>query len=318
MICRVFKTGELGGKMADNTNDQDEKNETLETKNGSEIKKTNYENDRHAIQTAERTVKTLFLLTVIAWVVVAILFVVNMIANIELLYTIIAIMLFPAIGVTIAFVSKKTKLAKAQFDFKLKRAGFVADKEIEINKFRFLADRKSKRFIVVQKNEFGKIYDFANVLSYEIKEDGESVVKGSAGRALIGGLFFGVTGAIIGSSGKRKISNYCTDLRLFIRLNDFEDPLIDMQVINFQTAKSGTIYQEYKKRLQEVCAYLELMINNRTLEESAKANSIAEEIKPGKEEAKSIKAQLNELKELLAGGFITEEEYNNKRKEILK
>ena len=220
------------------------------------------------------------------------------------------IIFLAAISVTIAFIFIRAKALSQQLHLQLKKSGFILEKKFEIYKYRFLVDKENKKFAVVERNRTVRIYDFSKVISYEIQEDGASVVKGSVGRSLIGGLFFGITGAVIGSSGKRKISNFCTDLRLLIRLNDLEEPLLNMQVINFQVDKQSAVYKNAKQMLYEICAYLEYMINDKTLEQSAKETNVSEENKTTKE-------KLNELKELLNENYITEEEYNEKKKKIL-
>ena len=153
-----------------------------------------------------------------------------------------------------------------------------------------------------------KKIQFKDVLNYEVYEDGKNVVKGSAGKALIGGAFFGVTGAIIGSSGKRKVNNYCSLLKLLIRINDINTPLIEICFINSACNKDGILYKNYVKSIQETCALFEFMLNDKKLSET----NISENV-----ENKSIKDKLIELKQLLDEGLINEEDYENKKKNIL-
>lgn len=249
--------------------------------------------------------------TILLWSAFIVLsFIVASLPESQVLNYIGGIIFLAAISVTIAFIFIRAKALSQQLHLQLKKSGFILEKEFEIYKYRFLVDKENKKFAVVERNRIVRIYDFSKVISYEIQEDGASVVKGSVGRSLIGGLFFGITGAVIGSSGKRKISNFCTDLRLLIRLNDLEEPLLNMQVINFQVDKQSAVYKNAKQMLYEICAYLEYMINDKTLEQSAKETNVSEENKTTKE-------KLNELKELLNENYITEEEYNEKKKKIL-
>lgn len=249
--------------------------------------------------------------TILLWSAFIVLsFIVASLPESQMLIYIGGIIFLAAISVTIAFIFIRAKALSQQLHLQLKKSGFILEKEFEIYKYRFLVDKENKKFAVVERNRIVRIYDFSKVISYEIQEDGASVVKGSVGRSLIGGLFFGITGAVIGSSGKRKISNFCTDLRLLIRLNDLEEPLLNMQVINFQVDKQSAVYKNAKQMLYEICAYLEYMINDKTLEQSAKETNVSEENKTTKE-------KLNELKELLNENYITEEEYNEKKKKIL-
>ena len=74
--------------------------------------------------------------------------------------------------------------------------------------------------------------------------------------------------------------------------------------------QESAVYKNAKQMLYKICAYLEYMINDKTLEQSAKETNVSEENKTTKE-------KLNELKELLNENYITEEEYNEKKKKIL-
>ena len=199
---------------------------------------------------------------------------------------------------------------------------FLIDKYINLydashlSSARLLVDTKHKQFIYAVGGKYSDIIKFKDVLSYEIYEDGNSVVKGSAGRALIGGAFFGVAGALVGSSGKREISNYCQSLKLLVRINNIDQPLLEISFISGKTEKGGFTYKNCLNSLQQICAYFEYMINNKPFEESAKTlNDSAEEKQTI--QTKSKKEKLTELKELFDDGLITEEDYNKKKQDIL-
>ena len=188
---------------------------------------------------------------------------------------------------------------------------FTIDKELNLytdsGYKKILIDTQNRQFVFFNGYNYSKKIQFKNVLNYEVYEDGKSVVKGSAGKALVGGAFFGVTGAIIGGSGKRKINNYCSVLKLLIRVNDIDSPLIEIPFVNSSCNKDGISYKNYIKSIQETCALFEFMINYK------KPENIVET-----EEIVSIKDKLIELKQLLDEGLINEEDYENKKQEILK
>ena len=190
---------------------------------------------------------------------------------------------------------------------------FKVDKDIRVydvahfRTVRLLIDTKNRQFIYVLGKKYSPVIHFKDILSYEVYEDGNSVVKGSAGRALIGGAFFGVIGALVGSSGKRRVSNYCSSLKLLIRVNDIDNPQIEISFINSQIDKNSFTYKTCIKSLQKITSYFEYMINNKTLEEPVFV-----------EKSKSKREELLELKVLLEDGLITEEDYNKKKENILK
>ena len=156
-----------------------------------------------------------------------------------------------------------------------------------------------------------KTYNFSDVINYEVYENGKSKVKGAAGRALIGGVFFGLAGAIIGGSASRKIDEKCTELKLIIRLNDlYNSQLIITYVSTNSWSKNSIVYKSYISNLQEVCSILEYMMNNKTIEENIPLDT--KEII-----TKSKKDELSELKELLDSGLISQGDYDKKKNQIL-
>ena len=110
----------------------------------------------------------------------------------------------------------------------------------------------------------------------------------------------------------RSIEEKCKELKLFIRLNDIDCPqIILVYAHNVDLDKSGWTYRKMKENVQSVCSILEYMLNEKTLEQSC---AIEHEEKTVKS---SSKEQLQELKEMLDDGLITQEDYEKKKKQIL-
>src|SRR5690625_7856669 len=69
------------------------------------------------------------------------------------------------------------------------------------------------------------VYNYNDIIGFELLEDGESLSKGGLGRALAGGALFGGVGAVVGGiTGKRKNKGVCTSLRIKITLKDKSNP----------------------------------------------------------------------------------------------
>ncbi len=174
-----------------------------------------------------------------------------------------------------------------------------------------LIDNINKKFVYRNGTIYSKARKFSDIINYEVYENGKSCVKGSAGSALVGGVFFGLTGLIVGSNVSRNINEECNQLKLIIRINDFNCPQIVINyAYNAALSKSSTTYNNMKDNLQSVCSMLEYMINKRTLEQSSMLKQ--EVVTP-----KSDKEQLTELKEMLDDGLITQEDFEKKKKQIL-
>ncbi len=178
---------------------------------------------------------------------------------------------------------------------------------------KLLIDYQNKQFIYKKGKTFSKTYKFSDLINYEVYENGKSQVQGRAGSALIGGAFFGLGGLIIGSSMSRKINEKCNQLKLIIRLNDLNCPQIMITYVdNVDLDKNDWTYRNMKENIQAVCSMLEYMLNEKTLE---KSSTVKQEEKTS--EQKSQKEQLQELKEMLDDGLITQEDFEQKKKQIL-
>ncbi len=179
-----------------------------------------------------------------------------------------------------------------------------------VNPYLFI-DNERRKFIIQAMSMRTKTYRFEDILDFEIYENNNSVVKGTAGKTLIGGTFFGLTGALVGGNMSRGIKTTCNTLYLIIRVKDIEDPhLVISYVKDGNIDKNTDAYKKMQQNLQEVCSFLEYM-----------AKGVEEKQNESKEETKtqtnSKKAQLQELKELLDDGLINQEEFEEKKRRIL-
>ena len=160
-----------------------------------------------------------------------------------------------------------------EIKIKLVDSNFIISKVIEIKTIGFSSmklyiDNQNKRFIYKEWNDYSKSYKFSDLINYEVYENGKSRVQGSAGSALIGGAFFGLPGLIVGSSMGRNIHEKSNQLKLIMRLNDFECPQIVITYIDdVEVDKNDTKYSAIIENLQSVCSMFEYMLNQKTLEQ---------------------------------------------------
>src|SRR5690606_10900120 len=95
-------------------------------------------------------------------------------------------------------------LASAKEELKKEIDNFVATKKIG----NFVAfDDNQQRWAVLSSfaGKVKQIYNYSDIVNFELLEDGESIASGGLGRALVGGALFGGVGAIVGGvTGKRK------------------------------------------------------------------------------------------------------------------
>lgn len=149
-----------------------------------------------------------------------------------------------------------------------------------------------------------KIYDYSDIKSYELLEDGSSITKGGAslGRAVVGGALFGGVGAVIGgSTGKRTTTDVCNNIKIKIVLRNNEPKIIYINILSTQTPKNGGLYKLCIEAAHTILAEFDEMIG--ADEKTEQQFSAADEIK--------------KFKELLDCGAITKEEFEKKKKQLL-
>ena len=151
------------------------------------------------------------------------------------------------------------------------------------------------------------VHDFSDIVDFELLEDGNSLASGGLGRAAVGGVLFGGVGAIVGgTTGKKKTKNTCTELKIKITLNSITSPTeyIDFVSGGAEFKRDGVIYKMTIKNAQECLSLLQVMCNSRNLSSpTPQPVSAADEIK--------------KFKELLDIGAITQEEFDQKKKQLL-
>lgn len=133
----------------------------------------------------------------------------------------------------------------------------------KIGSFMELDDTQKKLLVRksgISRRKNASIYNYSDVVDFELLEDGESVAKGGLGRALVGGALFGGTGAIVGGvTGKRKNKGVCNSLRLKLTLNDINNPVFYVNFIESATKKDGMVYKSVYDNAQECLSVLQII-----------------------------------------------------------
>lgn len=244
--------------------------------------------------------------------------------------------IFAIIGIVILLVDLNKTLHKSNDDLalvrlkkELKKSGVIVSsqqsntkynvsKSIDIaangkKTYRLMFDNDNKVFQLQEGDALSKLYKFTDVINYEVYENGASQVSGTAGAALIGGAFFGLGGMILGSSMGRTVQGTCSQLKLIIRLNDIDNPQMEIYYVSSgNISKDSSDYKKKIENLQLVCSQLEYMINSKTLEESSKTGQSKAAVVND-----DIKQQILTLQEMFKDGLITEEEFEQKKKQLL-
>lgn len=125
-----------------------------------------------------------------------------------------------------------------------------------------LIDDTNKLFWILAAGE-DKIrkFNYSDLIEFEVKQNGVSIVSGSVGSAIVGGLAFGTTGAIIGSSSSNTISQKINDLSLIIRVSNFTDPSVRIILVDTPIFERDVKYKELMSNLETVISYLTFIKN---------------------------------------------------------
>lgn len=159
-------------------------------------------------------------------------------------------------------------------------------------------DEKNKKFLMPLTKR--KIYNFSDLLDFELLEDGDIVSKGGLGRALVGGALFGGVGAIVGGvTSKRK--NVYTSLKIKIILNDIGNSVEYINFIDDTTPKDSVLHKNRFNLAQECLSILHII---RSKVDDVKSNTSGAD-------------EILKLKKLLDEGIITKEEFELKKKQLL-
>jgi DNA-directed RNA polymerase subunit RPC12/RpoP len=198
-------------------------------------------------------------------------------------------------------VSLKEYISKIDPDFfarKALEAAFAPTKSIE--KY-FYVDDNRKQFRV---GKNGSVYNFSDLLSFELLEDGVTITKGGLGRAVAGGILFG--GGVTG----KKAKEVCTLMSIVITV---KNSAADALFINFigggmlpqEFEKNGIVYHNARKNAQLCLSALKIIADgNEAVEISAAAPA-------------DTATELQKFHELMKNGVITEDDFNAKKAQLL-
>lgn len=157
-------------------------------------------------------------------------------------------------------------------------------------------------------------YSFNELVEFELLEDGSQITSGGIGRAIVGGVALGAVGAIVGgSTGKRKTKKVIESMMIRVTINDLDNPIIILPIITSKTKVGSKQYVEAFNTSQKIISTLNVIANNK--EELVQKVEVINDVSSN--DVNDPYEEVKKLKELLDAGIVTEEEYENKRKELL-
>lgn len=139
---------------------------------------------------------------------------------------------------------------------------FEPDKSINYGNGKLLIDSKNKTFGIKRMFKTDTYY-FDDLIDYELYEDGSSITKGKGLATAVGGATFGLLGALVGASGKRKSKPTCISMGINIYLNSYNSPRENIQLIASETNKSSATYSNAQRIANDIIANLQYIDNNK-------------------------------------------------------
>lgn len=186
---------------------------------------------------------------------------------------------------------------------------FTPNKVYEIESFVLMIDDANKDFALISvDNPNLPIYDYKKLIDYEVIENGSQITSGNSKNAVIGGLLFGVTGAIVGASASKETKDICSELKLRIFLDDIENPQFTVEFVVYDTPKNDILYYESCERLNDITALLTYILNKNKEKTEKKIPEI---------QNIDIAEEIKKFAELRNQGIITSEEFDEKKKQLL-
>ena len=148
------------------------------------------------------------------------------------------------------------------------------------------------------------VFGYDDIVSVELLEDGESITKGGLGRAVVGGALFGGAGAIVGGvTGKKKTKKEINELKIKVVTRNEMCPEVYINFLVSGSVKSNSIlYKSYKGAAERTMTEFALIMDALN-ERKGNMNSEADEIL--------------KYKKLCDDGVITQEEFEEKKRQLL-
>lgn len=157
------------------------------------------------------------------------------------------------------------------------------------------------------------VYEYSQIVAYEVLEDGNSISSGGVTRAIVGGLVAGGVGAIVGAT-TRSFNSACTSLEIKLAIKGEDVPIgqiIFLTLINRPIQKNSAQYREIIAGKDKLLAkFKEIVESNTNLSEIEK-----EEKNPVVQT--DTAEEIRKYKALLDDGIITQEEFERKKQDLL-
>lgn len=186
------------------------------------------------------------------------------------------------------------------------------DNIIEFNNRAVAINKEKKELYFLYNNELDKLIKYETIIECKIIENSNVINSGGIGRAIVGGIIAGDSGAIVGAN-TRKSKNIVSSLLIRIVTKEIDEPLYTVELLDYQIDTNKPLYANFYKQAMEfannVYATIQAIINDNN-------NTNVVETKQEPNSTNGLE-QLEKLADLKEKGIITQEEFEESKKKIL-
>ena len=168
------------------------------------------------------------------------------------------------------------------------------------------------------------IYNYSDIVDFKVIENGSEKLEGnSLLKAAVGGAVFGGAGAIVGAlHGSKKTIEKCNELSIKIIMKNMSNPNIYIKFIGsnsgipFGREKDTGLYKDTVKALEECASILTLIMRENT-DPTFRSSTIKTHSNSKPSNREQIAKAMQELVALKQEGIITEDEFLQKKAQII-
>jgi len=157
-------------------------------------------------------------------------------------------------------ISKAQTLYSEQSDT-INSLGFSITSEVECADYELKVDSRNKQIAILSSQYSSpKILKFPEIIGCDVIKDNSTIASSGVGRAVVGGLLAGGAGAIVGAT-TRKSKNVVSDLRIYIKTTNIDDPLITLKLIQKQIERNSSQYKKIIEFAEKFQATMDSIMN---------------------------------------------------------
>lgn len=160
------------------------------------------------------------------------------------------------------------------------------------------------------------VYTFDELNSYELLENGSSVMSGGLGigRAVVGGVLAGGVGAVLGGvTKKKKQKNQVDSLKIMVTFKDRSPQSVTLDYIKKKQDKDKK-YEKTLMKAKETMAGFDYIVSELGVD---RHDELVGSVNRQQEQPITSADEIRKYKELLDEGIISQKEFDAKKKSLL-